>query len=50
MLINAFIFLATQAQNYATEHYLPPFHNVQGGNDIAEKIIIHLTTNGNNFI
>ena len=33
-----------QAQNYATEHYLPPFHNVQSGNDIAEKIVIHLTT------
>ena len=33
-----------QAQNYATEHYLPPFHNVQNGNDMAEKIVIHLTT------
>ena len=33
-----------QAQNYATEHYLPPFHNVQNGNDMAEKVVIHLTT------
>lgn len=38
------MFSQLQAQSYATEHYLPPFHNVQDGNDITEKVVIHLTT------
>ena len=41
------LFLSVQSissQNYTTDHYLPPFHNVQNGNDIAQKVVIHLTT------
>ena len=43
-LLMPLFFGQLQAQNYATEHYLPPFHNVQNGNDVAEKVVIHLTT------
>ena len=32
------------ASNYANEHFLPPVYNSQGGNDVAEKVVIHLTT------
>ncbi|MGB2129200.1 MAG: hypothetical protein ACPHXR_06945, partial [Flavicella sp.] len=44
VLFVASIGQSLQAQNYSNTHYLPPLHNTQDGNDIANKVVVHLTT------